>query len=325
MKWTTEEEAILRENYNKLGAKAVYEMLPHRTYMSIIHKAKDLGLSYDDPNRWTELEENLLRERYGNEDIHCLLEQLPGRKIQMVCTKAARMGLNGVRAKRQARYISHRFFFREVSVLNSYWAGFLAADGNIYEPRNAVSLGLSAHDREHLNLFLEQVGYPAGIYQSSQIISGKKFDYLNIQIHCAEWVNDLQVNFNIPPRKSLTLQPPNGLNHEQSLAFIIGDLDGDGSIGFYRRQFYKDSVYSAEKISFSGTEALLCWIKDILDKVAPPKRNQAMVRKHHGIFQYQIQGTRARSILKILKSVDCPHLPRKWDKVREDGSVDPEM
>jgi hypothetical protein len=324
MKWTTEEEIILRENYNKIGAKAVHEMLPHKTYMSIIHRAKKLGLSYDDPARWTEVEENLMNELYGKVDIHYLLEQLPGRSIRVACTKAARMGLSGVRARKQAQYISHRYFFPEVNVLNSYWAGLLAADGNIYERRNLVSIGLSAHDREHLNLFLEQIGYPAGIHQSSQIFSGKKFDYLNIQIHSAEWVNDLQVNFNIFPRKSLTLQPPEGLNHEQSLAFIIGDLDGDGSIGFYSRQYYKDSIYSAEKISFSGTKALLCWIKDILDNLVPSKRTETSVKRHHGIFQYQIQGTRARSILKILKSVDCPHLPRKWDKVREDGSIDPE-
>src|SRR5260370_9394638 len=83
---------------------------------------------------------------------------------------------------------------------NSYWAGFLAAEGNIKTGRKRISIKLHIKDVAHLEKFRDALEYTGRVYRYERDAS--------IEIACPEIADDLARNFSITPRKSFTLQPP---------------------------------------------------------------------------------------------------------------------
>jgi hypothetical protein len=124
-----------------------------------------------------------------------------------------------------------------------------------------------------------------------------------------QWHDDLERHYSITPRKSLTLRPPGELNRENSLAFIVGYIDGDGCI---RRQRRKDRMLT---VALAGTHPMLSWVKQWFDRLAPPDRRAAVVRllnKNGKMFSYQVSGIRALAVAQALLKIDLPRLTRKW-------------
>ena len=66
-------------------------------------------------------------------------------------------------------YTQNENFFSEPNDKNSYWAGFIAADGGIEKTSNRLRIGLSIKDRELLEVFAQQVEFTGPItdYTSS--------------------------------------------------------------------------------------------------------------------------------------------------------------
>jgi hypothetical protein len=130
---------------------------------------------------------------------------------------------------------------------------------------------------------------------------------------------DLKNNFNIVPRKSLILKPPKKLSFEHSLAFIIGYIDGDGSICKTVDKIEKNNkVIDKEFIvlSICGTYEMLCWIKKFFDTLIPTPK-LANVLKTGNIYRYGIKGDRAIKLIKQLKLIGVPKLERKWNRFEE--------
>lgn len=122
-------------------------------------------------------------------------------------------------------------FFSAPNINNSYWAGFIAADGWVQDQnrgQDRISITLSQRDREHLEKLALAIGattindFTARSYGQDRIFS-------RISFVSNELSNDLAGNFNITPKKSLTLEPPELDDEECRLAFIAGYIDGDGS------------------------------------------------------------------------------------------------
>lgn len=109
---------------------------------------------------------------------------------------------------------------------NSYWAGFIAADGNIFKNR----LTISQSDYDKIKQFSNEIDCNAKISLRNSRLSVKK--HYCIQIVSNKLTKDLLDNFNIPEKKSLILEPPI-LNRKLSLCYLAGLIDGDGSIGQY--------------------------------------------------------------------------------------------
>jgi len=157
--------------------------------------------------------------------------------------------------KRQKYDCDHDFFSRN-NELTFYWAGFLAADGNIEKRKtrlgivkssNRIKLELGREDRSHIEKFKKNIKstmpiidlekketrpqFKRGIYYSS-----------SIRFSSAQMVKDLKEIFGVVPAKSKTyLFPKHLLDHEFVRHFIRGLIDGDGWIYL-------------EKIGLSGTK-----------------------------------------------------------------------
>jgi len=147
-------------------------------------------------------------------------------------------------------------FFKYLSPLNCYWAGFIAADGCIIN--NKLILALSTKDLNHLEKFKNDTcsNHNIGIYIKKNNNLTRMSEYCKLTIYSTNIVNDLNLNFNIFNRKTLTLKPPPIINSELIDYYIKGYIDGDGCISKYILK--KDNKENLT-INITGTEFLLKW------------------------------------------------------------------
>ena len=226
------------------------------------------------------------------------------------------------------KYTVNEEYFSVLNEENSYWAGFIAADGCIHpiyytktpskyrkigsiKTREHLNISIDVCDREHLETFKKCINFtgPVNDYNNNSKFGFSDSSILaTINIYNGKIVSDLRDNFNITPQKSLTYIPPD-LPLECSLPFILGLLDGDGSIYYVKR----DKTYG---VGFNGTRETVSWVKNIIDHICPhssPKgHTAAQVRPSGSIFKYDIIGMRAIRLLDTFNGVkNTPRLERK--------------
>lgn len=143
----------------------------------------------------------------------------------------------------------------------AYWAGFMAADGCIKASgKNKslyLSIGLAEKDTEHLQTFrtwlrsTHTIGYRTATRSSHLTIGDKQL------------IKDLMEIWNIHPRKSLTLEPPNCAPAVYT-HYLRGLFDGDGHFGIYKRTLKpkngKEYPYTAAQISVVLAPTMTDWL-----------------------------------------------------------------
>lgn len=78
--------------------------------------------------KWTVVEDEILRRHYRNLPLTKLIPLLPNRTASAIKNRAAALD---VMREGNRRYRVDDGFFSHPNPLCSYWAGFIAADGNI--------------------------------------------------------------------------------------------------------------------------------------------------------------------------------------------------
>src|SRR5713101_7492003 len=177
-------------------------------------------------------------------------------------------------------------FFSRDNEASFYWAGFLAADGNVSvnnacKKPTVVRLKISTRDQHHLEEFKRALKAEAPIKIVSNWIR-PQFTYCNISISSEKMVNDLKERFNIVPRKSLKYTFPKWLiKHPMVHHFMRGYSDGDGC---FSRQV------KANRVLFDvlGTKSFLSDYQFVLIRECNPKYNNT-VRKHNNSTIHHLQ------------------------------------
>jgi len=120
--------------------------------------------------------------------------------------------------------IQNKTAFDEYTELSCYWAGFLAADGNI-DSKGRIRLMLKYDDILHLEKFKEYL-------QSTHTVSSNttKYNRCSFEFTDKNMCETLDLNFNIVPQKSLKIKFPHFMPANMYKHFIRGYFDGDGSI-----------------------------------------------------------------------------------------------
>lgn len=267
------------------------------------------GCKFCNSNIWNSDEDEILRLNYGKIPRVDLLVKLPGKTYHDIKNRASKLKLVGnislvqsqARAGKGRKYSINFDYFDNINLQTSYWAGFIAAVGDLSDERKRISLRVAKCDRMHLELFRETVGYTGKIHELS--------DQVLIQCHgVGKWIEKLQKNYFITPRKGATLQPPTEIDEDNSLAFICGYIDGKGKI-----KLSEDKLV----LEIFGTQDVLCWIKVWFDRLCPSvSRRYAVVRpdrKHQ--FRYVLGGHRAGYLLRRLSKMEIPRIVRKWKQV----------
>lgn len=250
---------------------------------------------------WSSKESKLLKENYSQMSNGRLQEILSERTLSSIQAKAHCLGLH--KSNRALKLIKHTClrkysskenYFSSINTTNSYWAGFIAADGCIVGEYCLV-ITLNKKDLPHLRKFKKQIGYSGPITFTH--------NEATLKISSLQIVQDLKKNFNITSRKSKTLEPPPLSNPSFIKSFIKGYMDGDGSL-ILRKGCLTLSIVS-------GSSKILDWIDINLSKLFL-NDTFGSLHSEKNYYRYRLYGKRAMKVAKSLKTLPTPALTRKW-------------
>lgn len=258
---------------------------------------------------WTAQELDVLTALYGKRMNRQIAALLPGRTENGIKFKARELGLKSNRKLTRKQYAVNHDYFSIPSLQNSYWAGFIAADGNIGDPKDRVRIKILESDGPHLVAFSEHCGSTSPIRNAP---NGPR-SYSSLEIHgVPQWRADLERNFCVTPRKTFTLQPPAHLPQDLSLAFITGYIDGDGCISTEQPPHGRLRL----RLQITSTQNMLLWTKSWFDRLAP-SIYEANVCPMGQVFSYRIVGQKAQAVCETLLALRTPKLNRKWIKASQ--------
>ncbi len=173
--------------------------------------------------------------------------------------------------KKRNIYTCNHNFFSEDNEKSFYWAGFLAADGNIAYKRNRISLTLKLDDLTHIEKFKSQIEADCPIVTGTKQESRPEFKkneyhFAKIRVSSAQMVKDL-LKFGITINKSRTYQIPAIIPQSPCFKhFIRGVIDGDGSVFYFPPE---NSLQARGHVSLCGTQncvqTVLDYINNLLD------------------------------------------------------------
>ena len=269
---------------------------------------------------WTDKEDQIIIDNYQTMQLKDIVKKyLPHRTYAATKRQKLRLKIT----KRQYTSVDENYF-NEPNVQNCAIMGFIAADGCV-TTNNRLIINLSYKDYDFLCKLANRIGYKGKIYVNEKRrlgeINGHKIDFIGkyCQLYTWEtkkWIEDFKKHWNIVPRKTLILEPPNLTKLEHILSFCNGNLDGDGMITFSKNPEYK--IPFCLHLQFMGTEKLMVWIKENFDKLTPTNKKAKVYKsKYANVHYYLVTGIRAYIIIKMMLSLDILRLDRKWNLARE--------
>lgn len=258
---------------------------------------------------WT-LDEMVLLESLINEGFasYAIIGLILGRSEDSVGIQAGRLGLKSKFELR--KYEKNEDFWSVPNTVNSYYAGLWAADGSINWEQNFIALGLNVDDKKEIDKFVEKSGFTGSVrvYDGSGEFAVNKIAQLQIN-SSKKWNEDMYKNFNLFPQKTYRIAPPNLNSDLLKACYILGYLDGDGSICFTEK--------SCSIGLSSATKEILDWVKNFIDQHFDSEKNpfKANSCKINGkeCWNYTISGNRAIHIFEFFRSLPVPKFQRKWE------------
>jgi len=251
-------------------------------------------------------------------------------KNQMIkgtyCLACSRAYLNKNTGQNK-KYRCNEDYFSVPNLKNSYWAGFIAADGCILDKadgQNSLKIALSVKDEDKLIEFKNDIQYNGIISKrlpcSNGFINGRQIHnngLIELKIRSQQICNDLGTIFNIHPRKSLTHEPPIDLTFEQELAFIIGYIDGDGWISVLQNKNIKHPII----FGILGTSNFLTWTNQKIHQLSMFDSKMNVNKTKDNVYRLTGTGRFAYDVLKYLETILVPKFERKWSNVRNFSST----
>lgn len=196
-------------------------------------------------DQFSKEEIKILKKYYGEIPTKKIIElYLPNRNLASIHRKVQNLNLKS----RGIKYYYDENSFDKVTNETCYFAGLLAADGNIAKTEKYFTLTLHEKDSDIIQNFVN-------FMKSTKPIRYYKKIYQVIQYSSKQIINNLKNIYNITPKKSLTLLPPKLINLNHKLFFIAGYHDGDG-------------CFSKQGQSIIlGTLPLLSWIGETISEI----------------------------------------------------------
>lgn len=202
-------------------------------------------------------------------------------------------------------------FFSVPNAINSYYAGYIAADGSIDGKEHAVRWSAEETDRGSLEGFKKHTRYEGPIgFKLNMAGLGKnpsRQNFLDVY-GAAQWCKDLEENFGVVPQKTHRVEPPHTASDFLNACFIRGYIDGDGSISFTDRGSWAISVTSC-------SPRILEFIKAFVDRhfTSEFTTRRGNVNHYENHYVYIIKGYRAIQFFEFMRALPVPMLARKWD------------
>lgn len=326
--WTDLEDEKLKNlcaNKDKSIAQVALEF-SNKTFYSVKKRMQVLNLKVTNFKDWTEEEDSIIKEKYlTSENIRDFESLLPGRNYNAIKGRANLLGL-----KRYIKATMDENFFDSPNEINCSIAGFLAADGCIADEKyyRRIIIHISQKDLEYLENIKKLTKFTGNIYLNNYkqnidfIKNGKHYfseaesKFCKIIFYCEKWANDLKKYWNLGPRKTHILLPPNLHDLRLKIAYISGLIDGDGWIT--KSINTKDGNDIDFIIGIMGTKELMKWIMETYKFTVPNSEIKTIKEtdsQNIGALNYI--NADVYWLGKIFLSLNIPRLERKWSKIRE--------
>jgi hypothetical protein len=209
--------------------------------------------------------------------------------------------------------ILHEDAFATVTEESAYWVGFLMADGSVSPPHNNapngaphLSLSIAEIDAAHMEKFRAFLGCENPVYRRPP---GRRSKQWTLTLHLSSFriVTDLAA-FGIHPRKTYGASV---VGLEGNRHFWRGIVDGDGSLGLYRRS---DGRHHGMRPSLGivGPPALIEQFRAFVSTIIPGCGYRP---RHHALSPYvhvlDLKDRTAKEVVHVLYGNSTVSLDRK--------------
>lgn len=249
--------------------------------------------------KWSLDEDNLLKDLWPTTPREEIIKFF-NRTYDSLIIRASNFGIRKL-------YTKHPYVQSDLSVLLEetpialYWIGFFMADGSVR--KNRLKLVLARKDKDHLLAFKDFCKIP-NYFETRKAFGVQAQDSLAVPKICSK--------YNIVERKTFRPTTYIPAKRDLFLSFLIGFIDGDGSI---RKQSKKreDSII-AIKLHNSWLD-YLNKLSERVSSIVGVKPTKAKIDKKG----YAIVNLSNSIILKYLKQkeieLNLPVLQRKWERI----------
>jgi len=312
--WSNSEVSFLTESYESGLPVAQIATELDRSERSISGKAHCLGLVHKTftEQRYAANEDQYLKQ-YSLKKTAQVIANALGRSIGSVRQRANRLGIRFYTKEKNTQYQKNHMFFDQPSMENCYIAGLIASDGWIRpvssdKPINQVGISVAKKDIAILKKLKKKVGYTGPIREYE--VDGMPQAELRIN-GVPQWIEDLDEHWGIKPQKSLTIsKPPNQLDRLNQLAYLVGLIEGDGSIRINNKTL--EITYA------TGSKDFAYWIRDTWQELVEAVPGFAVYTKNRKNPAYYItlHGSNARKLCHLLMGTQVTRMNRKCDVSR---------
>lgn len=189
----------------------------------------------------------------------------------------------------------------------AYWLGFFLADASVSNNNNAISIGLSIRDYDHLHRLKKSLNMT---YPIREFISSNGYDSCIISFRSKN-IKEKLISYNvISNKKKYGKHPFLSLNNNLIKHYIRGFFDGDGCVSEMVRKENGNKRYTIE---IASCKEMLIFIKDFL---ANNNIELSDIRECMSIY-----GIRTSNNLEIIKFFNLIYkdaniyLPRKYERL----------
>lgn len=197
-------------------------------------------------------------------------------------------------------------YFKKIGNNQAWLMGFIASDGTIRKNCNSIKIGLSNIDREILEkIKIElEIERPILDYITS---NGFAISELN-------WTSkshkDFLSKYGIINNKTyFPMYVPKNFNREQTLSFILGYYDGDGTISVNHKGYLRFRICAHRK---EILESIALSLNSIYGDI-----NYSLNKDSRGLYELSIGTKYSYKILKDMYSLKTLCLNRKYQKFLE--------
>lgn len=262
--------------------------------------------------KWTDSEVEFIETNLGSLSYKEMGVEL-NRSTESVKKKSCKLGFGKnhphLMSDLKRNHSCNENYFAVPNTENSYWAGFIAADGTVSKKENSVRICLSSVDTNHLHKFKDCIETTSDVLtydrpeENKSSFVGSNPTYSLVYASHPLIKRDLKSVWNITPNKTLTINPPKIEDTALKLSFIKGLWDGDGT------KCINKSLYLG--MIFLGTKQMMEWVYDVVEDVFPSK-NKKKLYQIDKIWKLCIFGEQAAYLAYKMEKEVPIQLDRKW-------------
>jgi hypothetical protein len=207
-------------------------------------------------------------------------------------------------------------FFEVPDLLNSYWAGFLAADGCVYK-LSRLNLTLCGKDMVHLEKFKEDLNFEGRICKYNTKCKGKIYSACSININSEKLCADLEKNYLVKANKTGNIKFPTHLDDDFLFSYVLGYIDGDGSFPIRKQTNKLICIQITAEVEFlkDSNRFLSVYLEEPAEYFTISSSGLGEVYKKSRIQQRTVLEKIRKVVLENFDSL--PLLRRKWNILYE--------